>query len=233
MNTLRTSESRTNKAFTLVELLIVISIIAVLAALIFPAVGFVKKKQLIGKATAELKKLTIAIEGYKTKYGQYPPDNNSNTATKYWVNPLYFELVGTTGPKNLQSGGKGYETLDGSAQITLKVLKDTYNVDGLVNVTRGGGDEGSPAKPFLQDLKADQYGPADNSTPQARVLACTVGWPPNLNYPLAGNPGLNPFQYNSSSPTNNTGSYDLWVDILIAGKTNRISNWNKVPQIVK
>jgi len=29
----------------------------------------------------------------------------------------------------------------------------------------------------------------------------------------------------SSKPTNNVGSYDLWMDLAIRGKTYRISNW--------
>jgi hypothetical protein len=37
---------------------------------------------------------------------------------------------------------------------------------------------------------------------------------------------INPWRYNSVSPVNNPKSYDLWVDILIGGKTNRICNWS-------
>ena len=40
---------------------------------------------------------------------------------------------------------------------------------------------------------------------------------------------INPYRYNSSSPTNNPRSYDLWIDVLIGGKINRISNWSEQP----
>jgi hypothetical protein len=43
---------------------------------------------------------------------------------------------------------------------------------------------------------------------------------------------MNPIRYNSSSPTNNPNSYDLWIDVVIDGKTNRISNWSKERVIV-
>ena len=43
---------------------------------------------------------------------------------------------------------------------------------------------------------------------------------------------INPWRYNSSNPTNNVNSYDLWVDIIMKGKTNRYSNWSTKPQIV-
>jgi hypothetical protein len=42
---------------------------------------------------------------------------------------------------------------------------------------------------------------------------------------------VNPWRYNSSNPTNNPGSYDLWVQLSIAGKTNLICNWSKQVQI--
>jgi hypothetical protein len=47
-----------------------------------------------------------------------------------------------------------------------------------------------------------------------------------------GVPGVNPWRYNSSSPTNNPGAYDLWIQIVITpGQTNLICNWRKQPQI--
>jgi len=42
---------------------------------------------------------------------------------------------------------------------------------------------------------------------------------------------LNPWRYNSANPTNNPGSYDLWIQLKIGGKTNLISNWSKQAQI--
>jgi hypothetical protein len=44
---------------------------------------------------------------------------------------------------------------------------------------------------------------------------------------------VNPFSYNSVNPTHNPNSYDLWVDLVIGGKTNRISNWSKQYQIIQ
>ena len=43
---------------------------------------------------------------------------------------------------------------------------------------------------------------------------------------------INPFRYVSSNPTNNTSTFDLWVDVIVGGKTNRISNWSDKPEIV-
>jgi hypothetical protein len=49
---------------------------------------------------------------------------------------------------------------------------------------------------------------------------------------ITGNQPVNVIRYVSSSPTNNASTYDLWVDVLVGGKTNRISNWSKDPQLV-
>jgi hypothetical protein len=42
-----------------------------------------------------------------------------------------------------------------------------------------------------------------------------------------GQEDLNPWRYNSSNPTNNPGSYDLWIQLVIGGKSNLICNWSK------
>ena len=85
-------------AFTLIELLTVISIIGVLAALLFPVLKGVKRQQFIRNAQAEMAQLETAIERYKAAYGFYPPDNQLNPANPLIPNPLmnqlYFGFVG-------------------------------------------------------------------------------------------------------------------------------------------
>jgi hypothetical protein len=43
---------------------------------------------------------------------------------------------------------------------------------------------------------------------------------------------INPFGYNSLNPTNNPKSYDLWLDIIVNGVTNRVCNWREKPIIL-
>jgi hypothetical protein len=54
---------------------------------------------------------------------------------------------------------------------------------------------------------------------------------PDAQYQPLGLPDVNPWRYNSSSPTNNPGSYDLWIQLAFGGKTNLICNWSKQVQI--
>ena len=60
--------------FTLVELLVVITIIGVIAGLAIPAIGQVRKSMLRAAMKAELNVIEQGFDSYKTKYGDYPPD---------------------------------------------------------------------------------------------------------------------------------------------------------------
>jgi general secretion pathway protein G len=67
---------RTNQAgFTLVELLTVIAIIALLAALILGLAGNAQKSAARNKAEAEIEQLSVFITDYQMKYGQVPPSS--------------------------------------------------------------------------------------------------------------------------------------------------------------
>ena len=152
---------------------------------------------------------------YKDKLGTYPPDNQGSGP----VNQLYYELAGTT----FDPAANTYTTLDGSAKLDATTLPTLFgpNVTGFQNCTRGNGDEGMKAQKFLGELLPSQVGETNN----AKILVASVGWPAGPPNPLLGST-LTPIHYNSSNPTNNTRTYDLWVDIFVGGKTNRICNWS-------
>jgi prepilin-type N-terminal cleavage/methylation domain-containing protein len=219
-------------AFTLIELLTVIGIIAVLASLTFPILGSVKRHEYISKTQAELAQLETAIDSYKAAYGFYPPDNPASS-TSPLVSQLYFELLGT----RLTNNGTLYITLDGSVPITTNDVPLAFpGVGGFINCTKPGAGEDAPAaKNFLPNLKPNQFTTTyTNNGVQVGLLLASVGGP-DANYNPLGQlpppPYLNPWRYNSSSPTNNPGAYDLWVELKIGGKTNLICNWSKQVQI--
>jgi prepilin-type N-terminal cleavage/methylation domain-containing protein len=217
-------------AFTLIELLVVIAIIGILTAMIFPIVGVISKKKKITVAQGQLKALEMAIEGYKTKLGYYPPDNPLNVVS----NQLYFELMGTTNDGINRMTPTVYVTMDGSAEVDTTGtpnINSYFNVVGLANTsTRAhSDDQGAAASTFLDNLTPNQIGVLDPGTGKVKILICAVDWPAEKTpVPISGTT-YNPWRYVSSHPTNNTATYDLWVDIVIGNKTNRVSNWSTTP----
>jgi type II secretory pathway pseudopilin PulG len=63
---------RYTKAFTLLELLIVISIIIILAGLTIATMGYVQDKGKRSRAEAEIAAMSAALESYKADNGVYP-----------------------------------------------------------------------------------------------------------------------------------------------------------------
>jgi general secretion pathway protein G len=60
------------QGFTLIELLVVMGIIALLAAIVFPAIGSALKRGKTATAQTEIKSIENALNGYFTDYGRFP-----------------------------------------------------------------------------------------------------------------------------------------------------------------
>ncbi|MDB4864672.1 MAG: prepilin-type N-terminal cleavage/methylation domain-containing protein [Pirellulaceae bacterium] len=72
-----TLQSCQNQGFTLVEMLIVIAIIGIMAGILIPTIGVVRKSAANGGMAMEVSNISAAIEAYKQKYGDYPPDGSN------------------------------------------------------------------------------------------------------------------------------------------------------------
>jgi prepilin-type N-terminal cleavage/methylation domain-containing protein len=209
-------------AFTLIELLVVIAVIALLAAMIIPITGRVTKLRIRNRARTEMEKIVTAIESYKAKYGFYPPDNPGYPST----NQLFFELVGTT----LDQAGN-YTTKDGSSKISAANITAILGpgVTGFNNCTRGAAsDDGQQAKTFLNNLNPSQKTEIGTVGGGFYVLTGKPDWSGgNPPITIANNMTVNPWRYVSSKPVNNRNEFDLWIDVVVGGETNRICNWTK------
>ncbi|HEV2695606.1 MAG TPA: type II secretion system protein [Verrucomicrobiae bacterium] len=227
---------RRSGAFTLVELLIVISIIGVLAGFIVAALGPIKKLKAVNTAKAELAQIQTALEAYKGKYGVYPP-SNENTNSLYTplndraqFNQLFYELSGTTQGK--VNGVDSFITLDGAYSIPVTDVTTAYKVGGFINCSKGSGEDAVPAKNFLLSLSTKQVADlVTNNAIHTTVLVTAVGGPDDNYRPfgqLAIN--INPVRYLYPG-VNNPLSYDLWVQLVVSGKTNLVCNWTKNVQV--
>ncbi len=67
-------------AFTLLEILVVIAIIAILASLLLNTAGFIQEKAGNSRAQVEIKALESALEAYKQDNGDYPSSSAGGTA---------------------------------------------------------------------------------------------------------------------------------------------------------
>jgi prepilin-type N-terminal cleavage/methylation domain-containing protein len=172
------------KAFTLIELLTVIAIIGILAAIIIPTVGAVKKSANKAKTKVQFTQWAASIELFKQEYGYYPDIGTSNkldpgkffaamTAKDYAGTALsgnalngnkrkmsFYSVSDTELVKN-SSGAATNEIVDAFGNSTIAVFLDT-DLDGIViptasNLNVGNSVDGSVANttgPVAADFPA-------------------------------------------------------------------------------
>jgi prepilin-type N-terminal cleavage/methylation domain-containing protein len=198
--------------FTLIEMLVVISIIGVLAAMTVGVSRLASEKMRRSRVTAELQSLVMAIDAYKVKFGIYPPDNKlaaTFTGDRSAQHQLYYELAGCVLMQNKEFQEPFFLT-----SLSSSDLNKAVGVAGIANAST----ELTEVKNFLPQLKPNH------------VMATNVAGKPfyMLNVPVKGPAGnSNPWHYNSSSPSNNPGVFDLWADVIIGSKRHIIGNWNQ------
>ena len=91
-------------AFTLIEMLVVIAIIGIVAALVVNMNSGAQTAKRNAQVNGDKAKLTLLIDNYQSKLNFYPPDNGNlaaNTPSNYYdamsaTNPLLYELTGAT-----------------------------------------------------------------------------------------------------------------------------------------
>jgi len=145
-----------NKGFSMVELLVVIAVIAVLAALVLGGASYMHKKAIDVRCRAEFATLELAIETYKSDHGYYPREysgrpqppagssladiiawNNDNLKKKYTSSTLARALVQNASTLALNDYKKAY--LYHGKDITLSGISKFVDVGGAMKQIGGTG----------------------------------------------------------------------------------------------
>src|SRR5437660_11939077 len=115
----RCGESRYNRAFTLIELIVVTGIILILAGLVLSTAGYARKKGARSRAETEIAAMSAALESYKADNAAYTRSSNTDSLNaRTSGNPstyqsasldLYNALFGATnGSRTPNSGARSY-----------------------------------------------------------------------------------------------------------------------------
>lgn len=237
---------RRRRAFTLLELLTVIGIIGLLAGLVVGLAPLAGARMRESRMKAELNDLVTAIENYKARFGIYPPDNYDpvRRTVNPVLNPLYYELSGlvVTNDVNLPDGGRFVSADDGAVLLHTRTVNNYFNREGFVNSATGDKRRRLLRHKFKESQHAVIYTSAAEGGKTENLEVLAVGfstdvlgrrgsgypWPLNRNpQPVPILPGLNPWRYVSTNPTNNPGTFDLWAEIVVRGQIKTFGNWKQ------
>ncbi len=111
---------RSSRAFTLIEMLVVMAVIAILAGIILSVNGLVQGKAARARAEGEIKALSAGCEAYKGDNGSYPQDNTTD---------------------GLDPRSKGSPTdYQNASKVLYRALSGDTNTSGRVDATDGKYD---------------------------------------------------------------------------------------------
>lgn len=163
---MKTHARRTLAAFTLIELMAVITIIVILAGLVVGGLGFVNERQAKEKAKVQLALITRALEEYKLDIGSYPPTanvsgnlttNGSNNSSALYTALFYegFEFNKTaTPPANWVKTVGSNTAFPKATKIYLPELDPTSSKQGWVDPVTGAVP---PLTALIKDPWGNQY----------------------------------------------------------------------------
>lgn len=152
----KTASLKSTKAFTLIELLTVIAIIGILAAIIIPTVGSVKVSANKSKTKAQFSQWSTSMGLFKSEYGYYPAIGAGNKIVpatffgaltgKTYNGGTSSSLAGNTKRLSFYSASESEVTSIANGDTTDGSLKDAFgntdfvyfvdtNNDGIVGTT--------------------------------------------------------------------------------------------------
>ncbi len=156
-------ENAADRNFTLIELLIVISIIAILASLLLPALNRTKEKAVGIQCLGKLKQVGIAILSYRNDYNDFWISNNCSSSVIQSGGVLLY-------PWALKLAECGYMANDAKGFMCPNMLKHSGEITFTYANSYGAPylnpTTSDPANTYAFDLKAKQI----QTVGQSRVV---------------------------------------------------------------
>jgi hypothetical protein len=165
---------------------------------------------------AQRDELASVIEAYKAHFGYYPPLYTSLGQNRGILNPLCYELLGTR-----------YET--NRRAFSIPITKDGLSVDEAqkyFNVHSFSNCLSYPSLPtnFLSN-RALTTAPLGNDTD---AFGVGVIYTEIIAQPFWEDFEFTTWRYTTNPAEHNPGKFDLWVEMMVAGKHFIIGNWPEV-----
>ena len=129
------------KRFTLIELLVVIAIIAILAAMLMPALQQARERSYASKCTSNLKQLGVAMFNYTQNYDDfYPALRTASGNTGIWSYIMVEEAKVTTANVLLCDGANKYYEGKSTFGNRVRAMRqgNALTADHYVNTTSYG-----------------------------------------------------------------------------------------------
>ena len=130
--------NKRRSAFTLVEILVVLAIIAILAALLFPAFSRARESSKQVNCASNLQQIGVAVQMYRKDEGRYP-----DTLVDIMAQDAKVADAGTAGDYKLGSTATGY--LKGGQDILICPDDDTLPPDMGARSTYGSLSKNTPS----------------------------------------------------------------------------------------
>ena len=209
----RLSRATFAAAFSLIEILVVIAIMGVIAAMVLSGGQYASKAKKETAVKAEREKLQTMIDNYQAKLNFYPPDNGnlaglSSSASEavyegYTAsNALIYELTGVTNTNSTSAiifNGRTISLVNGD-------FPNYFNRTGIANA-----DSSEPQNFFKPAPRPQDYTNYPGTAPNSYdALGLLVPAPLTESQP-------NYWHYDASSPRrHNQNSYDLWAEFTVS-----------------
>ncbi len=178
---------KSNKAFTLIELLTVIAIIGILAAILIPTVGAARTAALKAKTKVQFNQWAVALQLFKTEYGYFPTIATGNKLDsvaffgamtgKNYDGSTATKLSGNTKKLSFYSASDSEVTSTANGDATTGDLKDAFgNTDIVVFVdTNGDGVINSSDNPALSLQSVKSINTGSTWTPTTTNIVVGTG----------------------------------------------------------